>query len=208
MLNQVAQGWGGDPYMPAHQHPAATRLVRPVGAEDGALGTRLSGAAACTEAFGEQRGLASLCRPKAWPVPGCCAGSASIQPMSPCPLQVEELLDCMQPAAVRLDLQTSDFDELKQHGRPSTEPWFDVPFAQCPVPAACLAAWQDAWDSKTPRADMALPPRNEFLPSDFSLRSDNRGSPGQPPANGTAAVNGTGAASDVTTEGAPTGVQA
>ena len=126
----------------------------------------------------------------------------------PYPLQVEELLDCMQPSAVRLDLQTSAFDQLKQHGRPSTEPWFGVPFAQCPVPAACLAAWQDAWDSKSPCADMALPPRNEFLPSDFSLRSEGRGSSGQPHANGAAAVGGTAAASDVSAEGVPTGVQA
>ena len=162
----------------------------------------------CTEAFGKQREFASLCRPRAWPVPGCCAGSAPAQSMPPYPLQVEELLDCMQPAAVRLDLQTSNFDELKQHGRPSTEPWFDVPFAQCPVPAACLAAWQDAWESRSPRADMALPPHNEFLPSDFSLRSDDRGSSGQPHANGAAAVNGAAAASDVTAEGAPTGVHA
>lgn len=125
--------------------------------------------------------------------------------MTPCPLQVEELLDCMHPAAVRLDLQTSAFDQLKQHGRPSTEPWFGVPFAQCPVPAACLAAWQDAWESKSPRADMALPPRNEFLPSDFSLRSEGRGSSGRPHVNGAAAVNGTAAANDVAAEGAPTG---
>ena len=138
----------------------------------------------------------------------CCAGSASAQSMVPDPLQVEELLDCMQPAAVRLDLQTSAFDQLKQHGQPSTEPWFDVPFAQCPVPAACLAAWQEAWESRSPRADLALPPRNEFLPSDFSLRSEERGSSGRPHASGAAAVNGTAAADDVAAEKAPRGVEA
>ena len=181
--------------------------MRPVGAKDGALGTCFRGPACMHRSVRRETGVGQLVQasPRLGQCQGAVAGSASSQPATPCPLQVEELLDWMHPAAVRLDLQTSAFDQLKQHGRPSTEPWFGVPFAQCPVPAACLAAWQDAWESKSPRADMALPPRNEFLPSDFSLRSEGRGSSGRPHVNGAAAVNGTAAANDVAAEGAPTG---
>ena len=55
--------------------------------------------------------------------------------------------------------------------RTGEEPWFKFPYAAAALPAATVEAWAAA-----PRpADLALPPKNEYLPSDFTLRCDEAG---------------------------------
>lgn len=45
------------------------------------------------------------------------------------------------------------------------EPWFKMPYTAAALPPAML----EQWASAAPPADMHLPARNEFLPSDFGL---------------------------------------
>lgn len=45
------------------------------------------------------------------------------------------------------------------------EPWFQMPYTAAALPPALL----EQWASAAPPADMHLPARNEFLPSDFGL---------------------------------------
>ena len=65
-----------------------------------------------------------------------------------------------------------------------TEPWFDLPYVATSVPKALLADWEAA----VPSPELALPPRNSYLPSDFSLRGAhadeaNQVPPGSPARN-------------------------
>ena len=54
----------------------------------------------------------------------------------------------------------------------STEPWFDIPYVEAPVPADLL----DAWGTAEGRVgDLALPQRNEYIATDFSLRCGDGG---------------------------------
>lgn len=83
-------------------------------------------------------------------------------------MQVNKLLDQMTPSNVRVDVQTSSFSNLPdspvQH-----EPWFGMPYISRPVPEEILAQWGSA--PVTP--ELQLPPHNNFIPTDFSLRSDD-----------------------------------
>ena len=58
---------------------------------------------------------------------------------------------------------------FKQMGKPEegTEPWFKMPYVGAPLPPSLL----DQWAAAAPSADLLLPARNEFLPSDFDLVS-------------------------------------
>ena len=49
-----------------------------------------------------------------------------------------------------------------------TEPWFELPFVAAAVPEALLSEWEAC----TPSPELALPPRNSYLPTDFSLRAE------------------------------------
>eukprot|EP00887_Chlorella_sp_A99_P000580 scaffold17.g580.t1 len=89
---------------------------------------------------------------------------------------IGSLLAAMTPAAVRLDLQTHDYDaccaalEAAMPGATAaTEPWFGFPYIEAPLPVELLAAWEQARQTAQPSAELALPPRNDYIPLDFSL---------------------------------------
>lgn len=52
----------------------------------------------------------------------------------------------------------------------STEPWFDIPYVEAPIPAELLDGWAAA---KGGGGDLALPQRNMFIATDFSLRCED-----------------------------------
>eukprot|EP00897_Mesotaenium_endlicherianum_P007056 jgi/Mesen1/6379/ME000329S05544 len=47
-----------------------------------------------------------------------------------------------------------------------TEPWYGTRYCAAPLPSAWLQMWEEA----QPCAELHLPPPNEFIPTDFSLR--------------------------------------
>ena len=49
----------------------------------------------------------------------------------------------------------------------SEEPWFEIPYVAAPIPAELLEAWGSAGGSS---GELALPQRNEYIATDFSLR--------------------------------------
>ncbi|KAK9808961.1 hypothetical protein WJX72_007074 [[Myrmecia] bisecta] len=92
------------------------------------------------------------------------------------PELVQSLLDRLTPSEMRIDLQTSAFEQLKATwagkagSTQSVEPWFDLPYMQLDVPKELLEEWS-AGTASSP--DLVLPPRNQYIPSDFSLRCDD-----------------------------------
>jgi hypothetical protein len=117
------------------------------------------------------------------------------------PERVKELLGSFSPGggSYRIDLLTTAFKELKgqlldgslpklEEGGGSkgaapaaaasggaaaapavfTEPWFGMEAIALPLPDALTAAWAAA----PPAPELALPPRNPYIPSDFSLCCD------------------------------------
>jgi secreted Zn-dependent insulinase-like peptidase len=123
-------------------------------------------------------------------------------------LQISRLLDGMTPAAARLDLQTHAYDaavatvaEVVAPARltPGEEPWFGLPYAHAPLPEALLRRWEQA----PPSPDIALPPRNDYLPSDFSLRCDDADAADAAGAAAGAANGGATAAADGAAAPAP-----
>ena len=77
----------------------------------------------------------------------------------------------MTPANVRVDLQTSNFS-TDTYPKTEREPWFGVPYVTKPIPATLL----DQWASQAPGTDLSLPPKNNFIPTDFTLRCDETAS--------------------------------
>lgn len=86
----------------------------------------------------------------------------------------------MTPSAVRLDLQTHTFEACQASAAaamaPSTlasgqEPWFGFPFVHAALPGELI----DAWSSAAPSQDVQLPPRNNYIPSDFALKCEVEG---------------------------------
>ena len=69
----------------------------------------------------------------------------------------------------------------------STEPWFDIPYVEAPVANELLDAWAAA---KGKGGDLALPQRNEFIATDFSLRCEDGGGGAAAHANGAAHAHG------------------
>ena len=49
------------------------------------------------------------------------------------------------------------------------EPWFGTSYVSSPVAPALLTQWGSA----SPSPELQLPPKNDFIPTDFSLRSDD-----------------------------------
>lgn len=73
----------------------------------------------------------------------------------------------MTPSNVRVDVQTSSFGgtngaDIQQ------EPWFGMPYATSPIAPELLNLWATA----PPSSELQLPPKNDFIPTDFSLRGD------------------------------------
>lgn len=73
----------------------------------------------------------------------------------------------MTPGNVRIDVQTSSFSALAE-GPVQQEPWFGMPYITKPISEGLLTQW----GSTPPPPELRLPPQNDFLPTDFSLRSD------------------------------------
>jgi secreted Zn-dependent insulinase-like peptidase len=106
---------------------------------------------------------------------------------------VAEVLAALTPQRARLDLQSSAFccggDAEAQaaalaapvEGAPGAaahrERWFDVPFGRAPLPESLLRAWAEA----PPAHDLALPPRNAYVATEFALRGAAPGAPRAPP---------------------------
>ncbi len=85
-----------------------------------------------------------------------------------CFLQVTKLLGQMTPTNVRVDVQTSSFSTTAD-SPVQQEPWFGMPYITKPIPEELLSQW----GSSTLNPELQLPPHNDFLPTDFSLRSDD-----------------------------------
>ena len=102
------------------------------------------------------------------------------------PAAVMSVLAALTPHNCRIDLQSSSFATATPEilaapvdGEPGTsaacEPWMAVPFGRVPLPRALL----DAWAAALPAPDLALPPRNNYLATDFSLRGTGVGPPAE-----------------------------
>jgi hypothetical protein len=114
---------------------------------------------------------------------------------SPCcvRLQVAELLGCMNPArsSFRIDLLTKSYTAIKQQlqqaaadpgswlstGNSSssssrvqdfTEPWFKMDALSVNLPESLIGGWAESAVAD----DLALPPPNPYIPSDFELKTD------------------------------------
>ena len=66
------------------------------------------------------------------------------------------------------------------------EPWFDIPYVEAPIPAELIDQWAAA---KGGGGDLALPQRNEFIATDFSLRCEDGGDGAAAQSNGAARAN-------------------
>lgn len=102
------------------------------------------------------------------------------------------LLDHMTPSNVRVDVQTSSFSSVTDAGV-QQEPWFGMPYVTNPIAARLLTHW----GSSPPAPELQLPPHNNFIPTDFSLRSDDTATASTSAT--TAAGNGQSATSKRTT---------
>ncbi|CAI7799723.1 unnamed protein product [Closterium sp. NIES-54] len=81
------------------------------------------------------------------------------------PHRIAYLLSLLSPHSVRLDLLTHSFDHTREGIL--KEPWFDVPYTTTLLSPALLDQWaSDTWLNP----DLLMPPPNEFIPTDFSLR--------------------------------------
>ena len=98
--------------------------------------------------------------------------------------QVTSLLGHMTPSNVRVDVQTSSFSSMADASAQQQEPWFGLPYITNPIDSALLSQW----GSHTPSPELHLPPQNNFIPTDFSLRSDDTATAST--SQSTAAVNG------------------
>lgn len=87
--------------------------------------------------------------------------------------QVQSLLAEMTPNSVRIDLQTTAFDAVKHVAlegatgppTPGHEPWFGFDFVTFDLQPGLLQQWTAC--SASP--ELALPPPNTFIASDFGL---------------------------------------
>eukprot|EP00897_Mesotaenium_endlicherianum_P006836 jgi/Mesen1/6180/ME000032S05470 len=83
------------------------------------------------------------------------------------PALISRVLNCLTPGNMRVDLVTKPFDVAAAGVQ--REPWFGVPYLEQPLPAELLERW--AHPASIDPA-LKLPPVNEFIPRDFSLRAD------------------------------------
>ncbi|CAA6669259.1 unnamed protein product [Spirodela intermedia] len=81
---------------------------------------------------------------------------------------IEHILSFFTPENMRIDLLTKSFD-TQSHGI-RCEPWFGSQYIEEDVAPSLMEIWRDP-----PQIDPALhlPLKNEFIPTDFSLRSSN-----------------------------------
>ena len=107
------------------------------------------------------------------------------------PQGVAAVLERLTPANARIDLVAREdrlakvifpgaADKLPAGALPLKEPWFDVPYAAEPLPDALVERWEAEAGAGALRSEtreeadkypaLAMPPRNEFLPTDFTLQ--------------------------------------
>lgn len=114
-------------------------------------------------------------------------------------LQVGSVLGHMTPTNLRLDLQTSKFDTLRQ-SQPSAElsdePWFKMPYLSLPIPEQQIKQWEAALHGPCAAdedKEFVMPERNVYIPTDFALvgsSSSNCNGNANAHANGNATGNG------------------
>ena len=110
----------------------------------------------------------------------CCA----VLCCAVCCCQVLELLGLMQCSSsnYRIDLLTKSFDSIKHklstqqqqqqegtggHVATLHEPWFNMEAVRWQLPDDIIGSWASADVS----SDLALPPANPYVPTDFTLKS-------------------------------------
>ncbi len=92
-------------------------------------------------------------------------------------MQIEELLVHMKPSQARIDVQTSAYERLSQIWKSrgnctvGVEPWFKLDYIEADIPADVIKSWETASLPDSIPKELALPPRNEFIPTDFTLKS-------------------------------------
>lgn len=122
-------------------------------------------------------------------------------------LQVAELLHRMQPTSTyRIDLLTNSYQDTKQllqqlqadteswlsgsTVQVFTEPWFNMEALSILLPDSVTAGWAQAEIA----ADLALPPQNPYIPSDFVLRAPGGAAAAADTVKSSTSVSGGGAA--------------
>jgi nardilysin len=104
------------------------------------------------------------------------------------PQLVNSLLSEMTPEKARIDLQVAEYNDCVQGLKDiivtmggekkkkveevavveeKQEEWFNFPYAVANVPEKLI----EQWKTVTPGNDLCLPPKNNYLPTDFSLKS-------------------------------------
>jgi len=114
------------------------------------------------------------------------------------PGRISGVLELLMPHNCRIDFQSSAFAgaggeaaklqamlrwPLEGEGPACellTERWMGVPYSTLRLPPALMDAWAAAEGVHAP--DLALPPRNEFIPTDFALVGAAGGAASAPPA--------------------------
>ncbi|KAH9309723.1 hypothetical protein KI387_037634, partial [Taxus chinensis] len=84
------------------------------------------------------------------------------------PMLVEHTLSFFTPQNMRVDILTKSFDQ--QSSGVEYEPWFGTPYRIESIPSTLMENWKDPLLIDP---DLHLPVKNDFIPSDFSLRSSN-----------------------------------
>ncbi|XP_068634694.1 nardilysin-like [Aristolochia californica] len=81
---------------------------------------------------------------------------------------VEHVLGFFTPENMRVDLASKSFN-LQLEGVQS-EPWFGTPYIEDEISASVLKTWRDP---PVIDPDLHLPPKNNFIPCDFTIRRPN-----------------------------------
>ena len=83
----------------------------------------------------------------------------------------------MKPSQARIDVQTSAYERLSQYWKsrgdckPGVEPWFGLDYIEADIPADVLKTWEQASLPDSIPEELSLPPQNEFIPTDFTLKA-------------------------------------
>ncbi|KAJ3676945.1 hypothetical protein LUZ60_002669 [Juncus effusus] len=85
------------------------------------------------------------------------------------PLLIEQLINFLSPQNMRIDLLTKSFHNDSSTGvQVQQEPWFGSKYTEQDIDQSQLATWRDLLETSP---SLHLPLTNQFIPSDFSLRS-------------------------------------
>lgn len=75
--------------------------------------------------------------------------------------KVQEILDALTPARMRLTVVSKSFEGQTE----STERWYNTPYTDAPLASELVALWTSVKGNRA----LTLPPRNEFICSDFTV---------------------------------------